>query len=198
MSERCARNTALLGLDEAIVRYGPPAERWLPCEVSEETFRYWQTNLQRRSAEVVLLLKSKNGLYLVHTKSFYPRGVYRLISGGVKPGEDLLSAAHREAWEETGLQVSIARFLGLLHHRFAWKGQSLCFTSCLFLVTEESGTLGVQDPNEAISGLRQVPLAELLALADQLENLPPEWAEWGRFRAPAHRLAVEVLGEHHV
>ena len=56
------------------------------------------------------MIRRRNGLYLVHTKAFYPQGVYRLLTGGIKPGEPLLEALAREAQEETSLTLRIERF----------------------------------------------------------------------------------------
>lgn len=181
------------GVAEAMARYGQPVERTHTYQVSQETWRYWELVLQKRAAEVVPLVRRPNGRYVVHTKSFYPQGVFRLLSGGIKPGEDLVAAVWREVWEETGLRVRIERFLGVIHHEFHHQGKVLPFTSYLFLVAEEGGTLGNHDPQEAISAYREVELAELIKLAEELEMLPAQWADWGRFRATPHRLAAEVL-----
>jgi 8-oxo-dGTP pyrophosphatase MutT (NUDIX family) len=181
------------GVAEAVARYGQPVERKYTYPVSRETLLYWESILRKRAAEVVLLLRRPNGRYLVHTKAFYSPGVYRLLSGGIKPGEDLLMAVRREAWEETGLEVRIERFLGVIQHVFSYQGKSLPFTSYLFLVAEEGGTLGNRDPEEAISAYREIEPTDLLRLAEELEMLPPQWADWGRFRATPHRLAAEVL-----
>jgi len=204
MSDTQAKESNIPGLAQAIERYGAPIERCFIQQVSEKTFRYWQSARRKRDAEVVILLRRKNGRYLVHTKGYYPPGTYRLISGGIKPNEDLLDAVQRETHEETSLVVRIERFLGLLRYRSEWQGQGLPptesigglpFTSCLFAVAEQGGTLGLNDPGEAISGYREVSLQELGALAEQLEALPPEWNDWGRFRAMAHRFILEVLDE---
>ncbi len=161
--------------------------------MDQESFAYWQRVRSRREAEVVPVIRRRNGLYLVHTKAFYPQGVYRLLTGGIKPGEPLLEALDREAQEETSLTLRIARFFGILRYRFAWQGQSLGFTSYLFEMVEEGGELRVSDPDEAISGFRELTLAQVAALADELEALPPDWIDWGRFRAIAHRFTGEAL-----
>ncbi|NLG51844.1 MAG: NUDIX hydrolase [Chloroflexi bacterium] len=186
---------ATVGIQQAVEAYGPPARRAYSLNVQEETLAYWRGVSRRRKAEVVLVLRRPSGRYLVHTKAFYPSGVYRLLSGGVKLGEDLTAAVYREAWEETGLEIQIERFLGILAHRFIWQGQSVPLTSYVFLVAEVGGTLAVQDVDEAITGFREVDLAGLLALAEELESLSGEWQDWGRFRAIAHRFTVEVLTE---
>ncbi len=197
MNDIHPKDNDIPGLQQAIACYGPPVERSFTLQVGEKIFRYWQATRQKRLAEVVLLLQRKNGRYLAHTKDFYPPATYRLISGGIKPGEDLLAAVRREAYEETGLLVRIERFLALLRYRFYWQGYVLPFASYVFGVVEEDGTLKVNDPGEAISGFREVTLAELDALAAQLEALHPEWEDWGRFRAIAHRVILEILAAQH-
>jgi 8-oxo-dGTP pyrophosphatase MutT (NUDIX family) len=185
------------GIAAAIEQYGRPLERSWHYEVRKDTFLYWQMVKGKRAGEVIILLRRRNGRYVVHTKAFYPHGTYRLISGGIKPGEDLSTAVQRETWEETGLEIHITRFLGILHHEFAGQDSSLLFTSYVFEVVEEKGVLHVNDPHEAITGYREVTLAGLIDLAEQLEALPPDWNDWGRFRAMPHRFAVEVLTEKH-
>ncbi|KAK8736821.1 hypothetical protein OTU49_004659 [Cherax quadricarinatus] len=39
--------------------------------------------------------------------------VWLVPGGGLEPGEDTVTAARREAWEEAGIQGHIARYLGL-------------------------------------------------------------------------------------
>ena len=80
-----------------MARYGRPVERVCAYQVSQDTFLYWELARRKRVAEVVLLLRRPNGRYLVHSKTFYPQGTFRLLSGGIKPGEDLLTAVKREA-----------------------------------------------------------------------------------------------------
>ncbi len=179
------------GLLRAIKRYGRPVERSYVHRVGKTFFP--TSAGPKRLFEVVMLLRRRNGLYLVHTKEFYPKATYRLLSGGVKPGEDLIAAVRREALEETGLEVRIESFLGILRHQFVCEGRSLPLVSYLFAVVEESGVLGCDDPHEAITGFREVTLREIAAMADSLESLPPDWIDWGRFRATAHRLAGERL-----
>lgn len=193
--DNATADQATVGIQHAVEAFGQPARRSYDLLVQEETLAYWQGVSRKRKAEVVLVLRRRNGRYLVHTKEFYPSGVYRLLSGGVKLGEDLTVAVYREVEEETGLEIQIERFLGILIHRFIWQGQSVTLTSYVFLVAEVGGELAPQDLDEAISGFREVDLPDLLALAEELEALSGRWEDWGRFRAIAHRFTVEVLTE---
>jgi 8-oxo-dGTP pyrophosphatase MutT (NUDIX family) len=181
------------GVVSAIERFGEPTVWECTFEVSAETLSYWQNLKDRRTAEVVLAIRRPNGRYLLHTKSFYPEGAYRLLSGGVGPEEDIAEAALREAREETGLQVSIERFVGILQQCFVHGQDASRFASYLFLLSEQGGELGNTDAEEDITGYREVTAAELSSVAEELEALPPDWSDWGHFRAAAHRLAASVL-----
>lgn len=183
------------GVARAIERYGTPVIREVHYDVSQDFWRYWQMARCRRAAEVVLLLRRRNGRYLVHTKGFYPRGTYRLPSGGIKPGEDLVEAVRREAAEETSLETSVEAFLAIVRHHVARRDEQVDFTSYLFLLQERGGILHAADEGEEITGFRELPLAGVVALAGELEALPPDWEDWGRFRASVHRVVGEVMGE---
>ncbi len=193
MDSKVAREKDARGMAEAIRRYGAPVRRSYRYQVGEERWGYWEAARRKRGAEVVLLLRRPNGKYVVHTKSFYPQGVYRLLSGGIKPGEDVVSAALREAHEETGLCVDVLAFLALAEHCFLCGGRCLGLTSFLFVVSDRGGTLASGDPDESITDFREVSLDELREIAKELESLPPGWSDWGLFRASMHRLAVELL-----
>ena len=184
------------GIEEAAARFGRPVERSYRLDVGPEDFQHRKRIRAKRCGEVILAVRRKNGKFLLHTKTFYPPGAYRLPSGGVEPGEDLATAVVREAHEETGLDLCIERFLGILRYRFCWQGLESEFTSYVFLLSEIGGSLAAQDVGERISGYREVPLGELPEVARALEHLAdPGWEAWGRFRAPAHRFLAEVLSK---
>jgi 8-oxo-dGTP pyrophosphatase MutT (NUDIX family) len=199
--QTCAgSDLGVAGLRAALARFGEPALEQVHLPVSEDTIAYWEHVRKRRAAEVIMLLERKSGLYLVHTKAFYPQGVYRLISGGIKAGEDLVAAVRRETDEETGLDISIQAFLAVFQFHFTHNDVSVPFTSFLFHVRETGGVLANQDPTEAITDFRDVTLDELEHIAERLEELAPDWIDWGRFRAAPHRFVLDHadrLGEQH-
>jgi len=180
---------------EALARqYGPVERRSYSLEVGRRNFEYWRRELvEKRRGEVVFVVRGPGGLIL-HTKDFYPPGTYRLPSGGVRWGESVLSALHREAREEMGLEVEVDRFLGLLEYEFRCQGEMMPFVSYVFLVREAGGELAPQDKEERILSFRQVPVAELSAIADSLRAMEGDWQGWGEFRAIAHDFVVEMMG----
>jgi 8-oxo-dGTP diphosphatase len=174
-----------------------PAERWqITRQVRAEFFEEWWQRLVikgNRRGEAVLAIQRLDGQILLHTKPFYPEGVFRLPSGGIHPHEAVLAGTIRETQEETGLKVNATRFLGMVEYHFQSNQRELPFVSYIWLVRTDRGQPSAQDPNERISGFRYVPPEDLRSIADQLRALPQAWHDWGQFRAPAHDLVAAAL-----
>lgn len=142
---------------------------------------------------------------LLHIKTFYPQGAYRLPTGGIHVGEAVLATLQREIYEETGLtvgegrdQVYVERLLGVLaydlqHHTLG----AAPFATYHFLVRmPANAALTPQDPEESIGGWQWRPACELSAVADLLDAVhlhSDEWGDWGRFRALSHRFVAARL-----
>jgi 8-oxo-dGTP pyrophosphatase MutT (NUDIX family) len=155
-----------------------------------------------RFGEALMAVRRPNGKLLVAIKTFYPRGAYRLPTGGIHHGESILEALVRETKEETGLDTAVRQFLAAI----AYRGRSSptappLFHTFAFLLDELGGTLGAIDTEEQIEDWREMASSELRAQANLLESLTTEgkksiggsWADWGRFRAIAHRAVADVL-----
>ena len=156
-----------------------------------------------RFGEVLMAVRRPNGKLLVAIKTFYPRGAYRLPTGGIHHGESILDALVRETKEETGLDTAVRQFLAAI----AYRGRSSptappLFHTFAFLLDELGGTLGAIDTEEQIEDWREMASSELRAQAHVLESLTTQgkksiggsWADWGRFRAIAHRAVADALG----
>jgi 8-oxo-dGTP pyrophosphatase MutT (NUDIX family) len=189
-------------IDEAEVSrlsaaYGPAERRQMLVEMQLSSFENWWDKLVRRSnrrGEVVLAIRRPDGQVLLHTKRFYPPGVYRLPSGGVHPGEAVLAGMAREAREETGLEVTVERFVGVVEYEFHHDQRRLPFVSYVFVTRASADVPVVQDPDEQITDFRYVSPAEIRQVAAQLRALPPDWSDWGAFRALPHDLVADALG----
>jgi 8-oxo-dGTP pyrophosphatase MutT (NUDIX family) len=155
-----------------------------------------------RYGEVLMAVRRPNGKLLVAIKTFYPRGAYRLPTGGIHHGERIHDALVRETKEETGLDTAVRRFLAAI----AYRGRSSptappLFHTFAFLLDELGGTLGAIDTEEQIEDWRELAPPELRAQANVLEGLTTQgkksiggsWADWGRFRAIAHRAVADAL-----
>ncbi|HKV84268.1 MAG TPA: NUDIX hydrolase [Ktedonobacterales bacterium] len=174
-------------------QYGRPLLR--AQDISAQSFV--QDVARHRRFEVCMVIRRPSGRLLVFTKTFYPDGVFRLLTGGVEPGETIRDALLREVHEETGLRVTIARFLAALIRTA--HGTPL-FATFAFLLDEIGGALGALDPTERVVAFREVARDELLTLAETLDtltgystDLETRWDEWGAFRAATHRVIWEAL-----
>lgn len=142
---------------------------------------------------------------LLHIKSFYPEGAFRLPTGGIHVNETVIDTLGREIAEETGLvvgdasdQVHIDRLLGVLaydlHHPALG---TVPFATYHFLVRMPAGaTLQPQDDEEHIAGWAWRPASQLADVADLLEAVQirsATWADWGRYRALSHRFVAKQL-----
>jgi len=149
-----------------------------------------------------MVVRRPSGKVLLSIKTFYPRGAYRLPTGGIHQGERVFDALLRETHEETGLDTEARRFLA----RIAYRGDSAptgapLFHTFAFLLDELGGKLGTLDPAERIEDWREVEIDELRRVADTLERLTTpgrediggDWRAWGKFRAVVHRAVHQAL-----
>ena len=86
-----------------------------------------------RRGEVVLAICHGSNKVLLHTKSFYPDGVFRLLSGGIPPHESVENALLHEAREKTGLDVRIEKFVAMIQYESGIKQHP--FASSVFLLS---------------------------------------------------------------
>lgn len=163
-----------------------------------------------RFGEVLMAVRRPNGKLLLAIKTFYPRGAYRLPTGGIHHGERIHDALLRETKEETGLDTAVRRFLAHIEYVSEATGggtaggrapRIVVFHTFAFLLDELGGTLGALDTDEQIEDWREMTPAELRAQAAFLDSLATvgtksiggSWSDWGRFRAVAHRAVADAL-----
>lgn len=181
-------------LTELAARFGTPVTG--SADLGDSS--YLRRVVERRLAEVCMVVRRPGGRLLVFRKPFYPAGIFRLMTGGVESEESILDALLREVNEETGLTTQVERFLAASSYLGDGRPQ---FASFAFLLDERSGTLGALDPHEQVEAFREIEPAHLLEIAEQLEQLPNERNDvlddnihdWGLLRALNHRLVWQAL-----
>ncbi|MBK8051667.1 MAG: NUDIX hydrolase [Anaerolineales bacterium] len=143
---------------------------------------------------------------LLHIKTYYPEGAYRLPTGGIHVGEQVFETLGREIYEETGLTVGVTpqdvrveRFLGVLHYDFLHRriGRAAFATYHFLVQMPDHAELQPQDPEESIGGWEWRRPRELYAVADTLDAVylrSSIWGSWGHFRALSHRFVAEMMG----
>lgn len=185
----------VLGIPEAENALGIPIRRnarLVPSRVQGGGVYTYGLN---RSAEIVLVLPRPGGV-LLHTKRFYPNGVYRLPTGGVQDQEAILDAARRELKEETGLELLPRRFLFHLRYPGRPGAPRRGFHSFGILYPHSDALLVPEDTSEEIDDWKVVSWSELPDTIFALESLESGWVGWGQFRALAHSLLLECRGAH--
>lgn len=146
-------------------------------------FNKVKASVQRdRRGEVVFCVARPNGRIIVITCDEYPKGMFRIPTGGIGHDEDIINAVYREVKEELGLDVEIRRFGGVLKIRFEHEDDHVMFYSYLFILDEKGGRLLLDASDDEISEVREVEIDELEGVADQLKNIKGKWSDWGKFR----------------
>ncbi|HTD64267.1 MAG TPA: NUDIX hydrolase [Verrucomicrobiae bacterium] len=182
---------------ELAARFGEPRRM-------EASVRPFFDPIQRpdRFGEVCMVIRRRDGKIPLSIKTFYPRGAYRLPTGGIHQGERILDALRRETDEETALEVDVRRFLAWITYRDVSipTGPPL-FHTFAFLLDEIGGTFKTRDQEEQIEDWIEVAPSALSDVADRLDRIASapskdiggDWADWGRFRAIVHRAVAEEL-----
>jgi 8-oxo-dGTP pyrophosphatase MutT (NUDIX family) len=154
-----------------------------------------------RYGEVCMVVQRPNGKLLLSIKTFYPRGAYRLPTGGIHERERVYDALLRETHEETGLDTTVERFLARISYRGSSPRAVPLFHTFAFLLRETGGTLGPLDLSEQLEDWREIDPSELPRVADTLDDLRTtsdhdiggDWRAWGKFRSVVHRVVHEAL-----
>jgi ADP-ribose pyrophosphatase YjhB (NUDIX family) len=182
-------------LDEAALapvreRFGTPTVLPWDGEISDAEWELATYNPQRTHDVTLFILDERERLALIRKPHFAP-DVWRPPGGGIKLGEDVVAGAVREAREETGLRVEVARYLVETRARFRNAGRELDWQTHVFLALTRDDELAPDDPVE-IAAARWGTLDELAgSLRERL--LATGRAFW-RYRVALHDAALASLG----
>jgi ADP-ribose pyrophosphatase YjhB (NUDIX family) len=178
---------------ELSTHYGAPLRRCFDLQADDYIYSYRFNKTIDRRAEVVFAIEDGVGQLWVHNKSHYPQNIFRLPTGGVHWHELVVDGLLREVKEETGLEVEVARFLGIIEYRFWYGGAMAAFASYIFHVRSSCVDCPKVPHGEVIAEFRAVSPRELQQLARNLRDLEGKRRAWGEWRALAHDLVYEAL-----
>jgi 8-oxo-dGTP pyrophosphatase MutT (NUDIX family) len=148
-------------IQQLVLEFGEPAvERW-SFEMRRDEFEHLRAVVSRGRAHDVTLLIALGDRVVVIRKPNYPPGAYRTPSGGVHPEESFLDGARREAFEETGLEVSLERYLLRAHVGFVFEGTQVDWTTHVMAARPLRGEVRPVDTRE-IEDARWIGWSELL------------------------------------
>jgi ADP-ribose pyrophosphatase YjhB (NUDIX family) len=127
-------------------RYGEPALLEWQGEVSDPELALITYNPSRRH-DVTLFVFNGECLALVRKPHFEP-GVWRTPGGGIKPGEDFVAGAAREAREELGAEIELERFLLLARPVFRSRNEAVPWQTLIFSARTDAEELHPVDTAE--------------------------------------------------
>jgi ADP-ribose pyrophosphatase YjhB (NUDIX family) len=174
-------------------RYGEPIELEWNGEISEREHALATYN-PRRLHDVTLFILDPDERIALIRKPPFAEGVWRPPGGGIKPGEDFVLGAEREALEETGLHVKLDRYLVASTARFVYEPHEVPWRTHVFSARTTDTVLAPRDADE-IAGARWGTLEELAGpLRERL--LATGHAFW-RYRVALHDAALAALARPH-
>jgi 8-oxo-dGTP diphosphatase len=144
-------------------KYGVPRHLSMTFEISESEFTMLRGSRKHgRNHDITMFIFGDHSCreLAVIAKPMFPPGAYRPPSGAANPGESIEEGAHREAMEETGLEIELDRFILLIHVLFTCGDESENWRSFIFTAFHKGGTIGQHDFEE-ISETRWASIDEL-------------------------------------
>ncbi len=170
-------------------KYGSPRELIMSFRMNPQEFEMLQSSMKDGRNSDVTMFIFKDDQVIVIAKPWYPEGLYRAPSGGIKPGEDLELTAKREAYEETGSEIELERYILRIQVTFTCKGKRKEWTSHIFTTRYLSGDLKPIDTRE----IKRVILMGL----DELSSLEPRLLKQNsgglKYRAALHKAAIAEI-----
>jgi ADP-ribose pyrophosphatase YjhB (NUDIX family) len=181
-------------IDEAVLgplrgRFGTPALLAWEGEISEREWSIATYNPVRTHDVTLFILDPGRRIALIR-KPHFEEGVWRPPGGGIKPDEDFVAGAVREAVEETGLRVELSRYLVASDARFRLDDRELRWHTHVFLAETDDEELAPDDPVE-IAAARWGTLEELAGPL-RARLLATGRAFW-RYRVALHDAALAEL-----
>jgi len=173
-------------------RYGIPRVIRLTEEFDQRGYQLLRESLRKSRHHDVTLLIVKDGRIVVTRKHNYPPNTYRIPSGGILRGETFESGAKREAYEETGLQIELVRYILRVLARLTYQGKVADWVSHVFLARCVGGEMRPIDLRE-IEGVRLAEVEELRNTMHQA--LLSSGIRGLRYRAALTKATLEEIKE---
>jgi 8-oxo-dGTP pyrophosphatase MutT (NUDIX family) len=139
--------------------------------------RIGQTSALRVGASALIYDESGQKVLLTQRTD---NGRWCLPGGGMEPGESATEACIREVWEETSLQVTVRRLIGIYTtpHRIIEyaSGDRFQYASFSFEVEVVGGTLGLSNETTAFGYYSRDEIAHLDLMEHHIERIDDAFA----------------------
>jgi len=182
-------------VDEAVLtevrrRYGEPSRLRIELEISRaERDLVVASGRSGRRHDVTFFVFNGGRLALIR-KPHYESGLWRPPGGGLKPGEDFIAGALREALEELGVPIELERYLVDVDAVFSHAGERIPWRTHVLSARTQALELVPLDAHE-IAAARWGTTEELAGpIRERL--LATGRALW-RYRVRLHEAALAEL-----
>jgi 8-oxo-dGTP pyrophosphatase MutT (NUDIX family) len=152
----------------------------------------------RRGEHVLILLRNKDGKFVLGEKNLYPEGIVRMVGGGMD-GDTPPVGASREMAEELGITVEPddLTFLMSVKAEITADSEMVHFTTHLFFYQLSDEVLHASDDLDGLAHLSEAEYFELIKRYSELsEDIDPTkqfaWADYGKVYGPMHQWALEA------
>ena len=138
-------------LKEIEEKYGTPVHLSMTYEISRPEMDMMRGSQKHgRNHDITMFIFRDRYLheFAAISKHMFPRGAFRAPSGAANPGESLEDGAHREAMEETGLEIELDRYILYIQVRFTCGPEAEDWRSLVFTAFRTGGTLRHLDEEE--------------------------------------------------
>ena len=171
-------------------KYGSPSVIHLAYEMTAREFKMVRRSQKHgRAHDVTFFIIERNQVVVIR-KPMYPEGAYRAPSGGISPGERFEDGVTREAYEETGLEISLDNYLFRFRVKFTCGEGVIDWTTHVFSATATGGRLEPVDTHEIV----EARLATVDELAGNIREALIRSGSTGlRYRAELNDIVVEKL-----
>jgi 8-oxo-dGTP pyrophosphatase MutT (NUDIX family) len=173
-------------------RYGFADEVSLSYGMTRREFDFVRSTQKHGRAHDVTLFIVEGNQVAVIKKPSYPPGAWRAPSGGIEPGEDFEVGALREAYEETGLEIVLDKYILRALVRFACESDVIDWTTHVFSARRLSGEIHPVDTREIVEA-RFASVEELRGSIK--ESLLARGSTGLRYRAELGDLVLNKLVE---
>lgn len=166
-------------------------------------------NLYRKKHALIFCIDQDKKILVGAKPNFYPKGINRLLGGGIREGENELDAATRELQEETGLKVrtkELTQLAVINIEATTDKKEVFNMTTSIYAILVDKPKVKAGDDVKQVISLTKKEFKELIV---KFCSLPDDfwyegvegnhsWGDYGAIYGFIHRIALEEAEKRHL